>query len=154
MIDISVDFELLFEYTDALRKHPVDLLFIVKSIELNNSTCLVLDCRLSAVVDDFDFLKLPSEARLFPSKPPSARYRIILFLEKGEIKKEIVYVLYILTLLLSFNASIISLPFTLFKEDAKVFGKGTFLLLVPLLLLLEYELMDDDLRLNIERKTK
>lgn len=43
VFDISVDFELLLEYTDALRKHPVDLLFIVKSIDVSNSTCRVLD---------------------------------------------------------------------------------------------------------------
>lgn len=58
---------------------------------------------------------------------------------------------YFLTLLLSFNASIISLPLTLLNEDANVFVvNGTFLLLTPLTLLLEWcELIDDDLRLNI-----
>lgn len=41
---------------------------------VSSSAWRVDDCRLSAVVEDLDLLRLPNEALLLPSKPPKARY--------------------------------------------------------------------------------
>ena len=59
------------ESNEGRRKHPVDLRFRFIS---NGKPPLFLraqDCRrrLSAVVDDFDFRKLPSDVRLLPVNP-------------------------------------------------------------------------------------
>ena len=59
------------ESNEGRRKHPVDLRFRFIS---NGKPPLLLraqDCRrrLSAVVDDFDFRKLPSDVRLLPVNP-------------------------------------------------------------------------------------
>lgn len=60
---------------------------------VSNSACLVEDWRLSAVVEDLDFLKLPRDALFFPSNPPRARLNI--YIKKNLIKNEAIFIGYI-----------------------------------------------------------
>lgn len=140
-----MDFVLLLEYTESLLKQPVDRLFMDKSMVVSNSAWRVDACRLSAVVDDLDFLRLPSDALLLPSKPPKARYFASVSVSYSEMCEFGEF-----TLLLSFNASIIALPLTLFNVD--VANEWLFVKCVSFLL--ELLLIVEDLRLNMISSAK